>query len=76
MIPEGATVAVGGAGAGHALPDLLLRALGDRFRACTRPQTSTASLCRLRTRRASSLQSDWVRVRGKRSHFSLSLSWR
>ena len=36
-IPDGATVAIGGAGAGHALPDILLRALGERFRATGGP---------------------------------------
>ena len=36
-IPDGAGVAVGGAGAGHALPDILLRALGERFRATKQP---------------------------------------
>ena len=32
-IPSGATVAVGGSGSGHAIPDILLRALGERLRA-------------------------------------------
>ena len=31
-IPDGASVAIGGSGAGHAIPDALLRALGDRHR--------------------------------------------
>ena len=37
LIPSGSTIAVGGAGAGHALPDLLLKALGDRFRSTDAP---------------------------------------
>ena len=41
MIPDGAAIAVGGAGAGHALPDLLLRALGDRFRSTGSPRGLT-----------------------------------
>ncbi|MBI1354300.1 MAG: hypothetical protein GC160_08135 [Acidobacteria bacterium] len=41
LIPSGATIAVGGAGAGHALPDLLLEALGDRFRGSGSPTELT-----------------------------------
>src|SRR5690606_16354881 len=41
LIPNGATIAVGGAGAGHALPDLLLKALGDRFRSTGSPRRLT-----------------------------------
>lgn len=40
-IPDGATVAIGGAGAGHALPDVLLRALGERFRSTQSPKELT-----------------------------------
>jgi propionate CoA-transferase len=31
-IPDGATIAIGGSGSGHAIPDALLAALGRRFR--------------------------------------------
>jgi propionate CoA-transferase len=40
-IPDGATVAVGGSGSGHAIPDLLLAALGRRFRESGRPRDIT-----------------------------------
>ena len=36
-IPDGATVAIGGSGAGHAIPDALLRELGERHRATGSP---------------------------------------
>jgi propionate CoA-transferase len=40
-IPDGATVAVGGSGSGHAIPDLLLAALGRRFRQSGHPRDIT-----------------------------------
>jgi len=40
-IPSGATVAIGGSGSGHAIPDLLLRALGERFRRTGEPRDLT-----------------------------------
>ncbi len=36
-IPDGSSVAIGGSGAGHAVPDILLRALGERFRDTRKP---------------------------------------
>lgn len=41
QIPDGATLAVGGSGSGHAIPDLLLAALGRRFRQSGRPNGIT-----------------------------------
>jgi propionate CoA-transferase len=41
LIEDGRTVAVGGSGAGHAIPDLLLRALGRRFAETGRPRDLT-----------------------------------
>jgi propionate CoA-transferase len=38
FIPDGASVAVGGAGAGHAVPDKILRALGESFIRCGHPK--------------------------------------
>jgi len=40
-IESGATVAVGGSGSGHAIPDVLLRALGERFRETGEPRGLT-----------------------------------
>ena len=40
-IPSGASVAIGGSGAGHAIPDALLRALGQRHRATGSPTDLT-----------------------------------
>lgn len=40
-IPDGATVAVGGSGSGHAIPDKLLAALGQRFRQSNQPRDIT-----------------------------------
>lgn len=40
-IPDGAVVAIGGAGAGHAVPDKLLQALGDCFRQTGHPHSLT-----------------------------------
>lgn len=40
-IPDGVTIGIGGSGAGHAVPDLLLKALGDRFRESGRPRKIT-----------------------------------
>ena len=37
-IPDGATVAIGGSGSGHAIPDKLLWALGERFRTTNSPK--------------------------------------
>ena len=36
-IEDGCTVAIGGSGSGHCIPDALLRALGDRFATTGRP---------------------------------------
>ena len=36
-IPDGASVAIGGSGAGHAIPDVLLRELGNRHRSTGSP---------------------------------------
>lgn len=41
QIPDGATVAVGGSGSGHAIPDMLLAALGRRFRHSGHPNNIT-----------------------------------
>lgn len=40
-IRPGDSVAIGGSGAGHAVPDILLRALGDRFRSTGQPTDLT-----------------------------------
>ena len=40
-IPDGASVAIGGSGSGHAIPDALLAALGDRFRETGSPSRIT-----------------------------------
>ena len=40
-IPDGASVAIGGSGAGHAIPDALLSSLGERFRATGTPRELT-----------------------------------
>lgn len=40
-IRDGQTVAIGGSGAGHAIPDILLRALGRRFRQSGHPRGLT-----------------------------------
>jgi propionate CoA-transferase len=40
-IPDGATVAIGGSGSGHAIPDKLLEALGRRFRQTNHPRDIT-----------------------------------
>ncbi len=40
-VADGATVAIGGSGAGHAIPDKLLEALGARFRATGSPRDLT-----------------------------------
>ena len=40
-IPVGASVAIGGSGSGHAIPDALLAALGERFRQTGRPRGLT-----------------------------------
>jgi propionate CoA-transferase len=40
-IADGAAVAIGGSGSGHAIPDALLAALGDRFRASGSPKQIT-----------------------------------
>jgi propionate CoA-transferase len=40
-IPDGASVAIGGSGSGHAIPDALLAALGDRFRKTGAPRGVT-----------------------------------
>ena len=40
-IPDEAVVAIGGAGAGHAVPDKILKALGDRFRQTGHPRSLT-----------------------------------
>ena len=41
QIPDGACVAIGGSGSGHAIPDALLAALGERFRATGSPRGIT-----------------------------------
>jgi len=41
LIEDGRTVAIGGSGAGHAIPDILLRALGERFRRTAQPRNLT-----------------------------------
>lgn len=38
LIRDGSTVAIGGSGSGHAIPDILLAALGKRFRETSRPR--------------------------------------
>ncbi len=38
LIQDGQTVAIGGSGAGHSIPERMLEALGRRFRACGRPR--------------------------------------
>jgi propionate CoA-transferase len=38
LIPDGSTLAIGGAGAGHAVPDLLLKSLGKYFKANQHPK--------------------------------------
>ena len=40
-IPDRASVAIGGSGAGHAVPDVLLSGLGDRFRSTGTPRGLT-----------------------------------
>ncbi|MEZ5362900.1 MAG: CoA-transferase [Bryobacterales bacterium] len=40
-IPSGASVAIGGSGSGHAIPDALIAALGARFRASGKPDGIT-----------------------------------
>jgi acyl CoA:acetate/3-ketoacid CoA transferase len=40
-IPEGATVAIGGSGSGHCIPDAVLAALGERFRQTQHPNRLT-----------------------------------
>ena len=40
-VPSGASVAIGGSGAGHAVPDILLRELGIRHQATGRPSELT-----------------------------------
>lgn len=40
-IPDGASIAIGGSGSGHAIPDALLAALGDRFRKTGSPKRIT-----------------------------------
>ena len=40
-IPDEAVVAIGGAGAGHAVPDKVLQALGERFRQTGHPRSLT-----------------------------------
>ena len=37
-IPDGCTVAIGGAGAGHAVPDKILKAMGESFRKSGKPR--------------------------------------
>ena len=41
QIKNGATIAIGGSGSGHAIPDKLLEALGDRFRQAGEPRDLT-----------------------------------
>ncbi len=41
LIPDGATVGIGGAGAGHAVPDRLIQALGECFRQTGSPRHLT-----------------------------------
>ncbi|HUV14161.1 MAG TPA: 3-oxoacid CoA-transferase, partial [Acidobacteriota bacterium] len=41
LVPEEATVCIGGGGAGHAVPDRLLQALGERFVATRAPRNLT-----------------------------------
>ncbi|MCM5664343.1 acyl CoA:acetate/3-ketoacid CoA transferase [Galbibacter mesophilus] len=41
-INDGDTLAIGGAGAGHAVPDTLLRALGERFKTTGHPKKITS----------------------------------
>ncbi len=38
LIPDGATVAIGGGGAGHAVPDLIMKAIGKRFVTSAQPK--------------------------------------
>jgi propionate CoA-transferase len=38
LIPDGSTVCIGGGGAGHAVPDRLLQAIGERFRSVGKPR--------------------------------------
>ncbi len=40
-IRSGASVAIGGSGAGHAIPDALVRSLGDRYRSTGAPRALT-----------------------------------
>ena len=40
-VADGATVAIGGSGAGHAIPDKLIEALGERFRKTSSPRRLT-----------------------------------
>jgi propionate CoA-transferase len=42
LIKDGDTLLVGGSGAGHAIPDALLEAIGDRFRASGAPRQITS----------------------------------
>lgn len=41
LVPDGATVCIGGGGAGHAVPDRLLQALGERFVSTQGPRNLT-----------------------------------
>ena len=41
LIQDGQSVAIGGSGAGHAIPDKLLEALGRRFRETNQPRELT-----------------------------------
>jgi propionate CoA-transferase len=40
-IKDGSTIVVGGAGAGHAVPDLILKAIGEQFKATGKPSGLT-----------------------------------
>ncbi len=41
MIESGDTLVIGGSGAGHAIPEKLIEALGNRFQATLQPQSLT-----------------------------------
>lgn len=41
LIADGKTVAIGGSGAGHSIPERMLEAIGRRFRDCSRPRGLT-----------------------------------